>query len=1487
MSTPKKLRSPPPRTFDNYVFTRVISPEANLFPVKTSAMQGFARISPSLPSISESDVDDMISESVSIGFNFIFNGRIYDRFVACTNGWIILRSVTDTSPFDLNDYFLSAGGSPPAVVIPGYPSGGSGPGYNRNERIKPDFIPRGVLICPWFDNLRNAATNIQDLDFPDPLSNYIPTAATDEEKIRVQRGFDFPPNSFDEVEGGVRYANKRDPAGRNCLIVRWTSLSSNANPLAVLNFEVIIYENGEIEFRYGKTRPVDKDIPMSSDLKRESATIGIFVNDGGWHFRDMSIGLGHPNDSTRTLSKYGGAVYDAAYTDQARLNNTTITAVYNISLQACQTRPAYGLPYPAFLEGRLPSWPGQDKFNSIFRMSPPLLRRKVLPKKELIGSDSKIRLPLTARTGDTERLGTKLRAYDDRKSINFVNDTVDYPTSLPRFHGNGEDGITDRQNLFADFDVTAAIVKSNVDQFIGNEPVSYIGPFMDHSRPEQDPDATNSVYFLTGSSIEDFGFSLKSSLKSKTQIKLELPLNHALQMLETGSAIYYYNKSAKSLLMPQRGGNEDVDDPLKYLGSSLSSLQNVLVGTWPEDARGFGPIGNIIASGTNADPLVSGWSSDPELGTELVVDTNSSPTITDFAFPSSGGEKIWNISKQARVLSKEYEKSVQNNEEYFSSSDEEFSLPINQPFLLEKVIFEIPIRVGNGWSEDRTTSSTPIGEAGAGKFSSNIKVNVFDFAGPAITVALFNQVSNDFETHRDLIVSGTIIPEGDAGKNVAVRQTWAWNSDDASGTGSPIWLFEPEGFTSYNATPSAVIQPDFDGQFTGSVVVPTVAAISNGVVLGHSVAASGLAPDPSSGDSQDWASAVIGLMTSSYIDVNYRNESNSYFWSGIKSIDPLGRNAKGFKPSGRSVFGKEFETLQAQDYSRLPNPLFVSSSFDDFPTALKNVLDVSLNPEFQAYFQFAVPVTVTQPSPYLIMPGDKLSFSLSKMRPTIHTNGWYPVLEGETSFEIDPWRHGLRHDVWITTGSIKMTMYGSLLREEREFHDTLNQSLGSDVIHETLGSEPICDQHDVDYRETYYGSFSDDYITGSLVRRSGAGPGGATFITGERGRVFSKINARNQPAPDSVYGGYEVSVNPSKAFRLQPWFERVGDQRMTRMTTSGERFYDSLMPAFDECFEKDGTPIFIVTDNSNIIPVGREKQNTRFGAIILDCPADLVTSTPTEAVEALSNKVWNWSYPFEPRYAEVIRQLDLQGKKFFSNKSVDDIFTVNTITTTSYNTKIDELLILSRIPGVNFEAMCDVDLSKNASQWLQSTGSMLREDINKVMYGFGDANTMHEITLGDMTTQIVGHNHHPQFREVDKPSAYLRKFGYSPIIRGWKYGVYSALPSYSSAVFRRNKFGQFRDMLEQRLYSKYYQTEPTNDNPNTGALTSAVNVKFVDVNGNTTSPELTWSQNLSFEVTSSVPYFDGDFKNRPPIDVETLNSSIVFVSSDNNGNPIL
>jgi len=98
--------------------------------------------------------------------------------------------------------------------------------------------------------------------------------------------------------------------------------------------------------------------------------------------------------------------------------------------------------------------------------------------------------------------------------------------------------------------------------------------------------------------------------------------------------------------------------------------------------------------------------------------------------------------------------------------------------------------------------------------------------------------------------------------------------------------------------------------------------------------------------------------------------------------------------------------------------------------------------------------------------------------------------------------------------------------------------------------------------------------------------------------------------------------------------------------------------------------------------------------------------------------------------------------------------------------------------------------------------------------------------------------------------------------RGWKYGVMNALPIAPSAIFRGNRFGQFRDMLEQRRDSVVFNVG--GESVDFSTLPVVVTFKepswktnLTDPGGEVSvSPEETHSSNLSLYATSSVPYFD-------------------------------
>ena len=159
-------------------------------------------------------------------------------------------------------------------------------------------------------------------------------------------------------------------------------------------------------------------------------------------------------------------------------------------------------------------------------------------------------------------------------------------------------------------------------------------------------------------------------------------------------------------------------------------------------------------------------------------------------------------------------------------------------------------------------------------------------------------------------------------------------------------------------------------------------------------------------------------------------------------------------------------------------------------------------------------------------------------------------------------------------------------------------------------------------------------------------------------------------------------------------------------------------------------------------------------------------------------------------------------------------------------------------------------------------------------------------------------------------------FGVSPVIRGWKYGLVSGFPFHTKTIFRRGRYGQFRDMLEQRQYTKFVNVNisPTDEEAvvssngfdksvstsltlqgtsQTAPSQPVAEVKFVKkvfvklgrqegigtLETRLVSPGETTSQNLSTEVTSSLPYFDGLPRHRSEEEMRRINRSS-FVDSE-------
>ena len=154
-------------------------------------------------------------------------------------------------------------------------------------------------------------------------------------------------------------------------------------------------------------------------------------------------------------------------------------------------------------------------------------------------------------------------------------------------------------------------------------------------------------------------------------------------------------------------------------------------------------------------------------------------------------------------------------------------------------------------------------------------------------------------------------------------------------------------------------------------------------------------------------------------------------------------------------------------------------------------------------------------SPYVLFPEDKIILGYQ-----------YPIpfefggSTGAGSVQNDNGRNIITFD-----GPAKLTLFGSQIKNNQEFHDTLNQPLTSEAIHEALHYDnPVLDQFNINYRSEYSGSFLDNYRSAE-----------------------ASLSLENDIVVSSIVGGSENQYPASM-------------QRFNRLSNSREVFFDTLLP---------------------------------------------------------------------------------------------------------------------------------------------------------------------------------------------------------------------------------------------------------------------------------------------------------------------------------------
>ncbi len=587
-------------------------------------------------------------------------------------------------------------------------------------------------------------------------------------------------------------------------------------------------------------------------------------------------------------------------------------------------------------------------------------------------------------------------------------------------------------------------------------------------------------FYTTGSAprIGETPGSFSNSLINKTQIKVSFDVKSRIKMLPNSSSIYYFNVGSGNWNIPQKSTSELDGFGNHFAVDTRSSFSpSLILGTsgsnFVEDDKWFDSHGNGLGIGslrifrTNLSNL--------SLDTEKKQKLSEESIQTLFAL---------NPSDYSKHLVLDLPKSVQRSASYDALPTDTFTLPIDEPFLIEKVVFEVPFCFGNGWFNDKTaltlmTSSygdytfgldsipfsdlvsngTTISYGGSTYTFADIPRSgstvVYNYGGPGITLALVSQKTYGTGSIRDLVCRGFLTHEEDTQRDMKLVPIIERGTPLGVSDFDAIWYqLTPLGVDQDETKVDAIVSASYSGNrkfFTGSVIVKSEVEVTNGIRVIHNRQLFGT---PGIGKtSYNWVSASSAL---SFASSSLDDLTVDFGDSTLTGVDAFGRGMTGFSPSGGSIFGSEYITADSNVLSRskkIRNPSYVSGS--KRASILSNISSslTFLNPDKTVFggadyisFNMKLPayyfVGSRRQSPYLIYPGEKLTLVANKTRPAFlnfraNVQNTVNLIVGRASILSSSFLMDLGdsngHDVQLDAGKINITFYGSYVREGKKY----------------------------------------------------------------------------------------------------------------------------------------------------------------------------------------------------------------------------------------------------------------------------------------------------------------------------------------------------------------------------------------------------------------------------------------------------------------------
>lgn len=377
-------------------------------------------------------------------------------------------------------------------------------------------------------------------------------------------------------------------------------------------------------------------------------------------------------------------------------------------------------------------------------------------------------------------------------------------------------------------------------------------------------------------------------------------------------------------------------------------------------------------------------------------------------------------------------------------------------------------------------------------------------------------------------------------------------------------------------------------------------------------------------------------------------------------------------------------------------------------------------------------------------------------------------------------------------------------------------------------------QFELEPKESYFGTYVDDIVTGS-------------FLLGTRGLAGSVVSGNLEWQGETRFSDWYYK-------QLFPWY-RSGNTRGVKLFDT-KKIYDSLVPDFTQITAINGAHFIAPKFDDYLTSIEPAILPEPFETKILKLIINFSGSLPITASNGikLSDAWWNSSFPYQSRYKDVPRLTSL-------NKA---------IATNDYEEWADlpnNRLLYKPVTDLTSSNVYSLALALGNSN--QPGWALINSYDKRLTKIFGISVPTATLGLGEKTflTGYFGFDLVASSLFIATISGinpfdtgvFINVYYYYYILgglscRGWKYGLYNAFPTPASCIFRIGHYGQFRDMLEQRIFTKDIDLK-------TNSITSPFNIQFIsgtEAYVTASSPSLNVLELGCYnqDFSSGLPYFD-------------------------------